>query len=485
MTGSASRRFFLAGLLAGAGSAALAEAPLTSLRPQPRPGAAPAAAPAVSKLRELVEAARLGGSVSVAVADAATGELLDQFGASRALPPASTAKAPTALYALDALGPSHRFATRLVATGPIVRGRIEGDLVLQGSGDPGLDTDALGQLAADLKAAGVHEVGGFFRLDDSALPTLPWIDPDQPEHVGYNPTIGALNLNYNRVHFEWKRGSAGYEITMEARALRYRPGVQVARMEIVDRSAPVFTYEARDGIDRWTVAKAALGRDGARWLPVRRPGDYAGEVFRTLARSHGIVLRPGGRGSVVGGRVLAQWQGPPLSEVLAEMLEYSTNLTAEVAGLAASGTLGPVPGSLAGSASRMNGWLKARYGLRDPALVDHSGLGYDSRISAQDMVTMLCGATRLEPLLKEMRVSDAGLVARAKTGTLNFVSSLVGYVPAGNRKLAFAILTADTARRDAIPPDQRERPPGARGWANRSRNLQKSLLAHWAETLRA
>ena len=71
---------------------------------------------------------------------------------------------------------------------------------------------------------------------------------------------------------------------------------------------------------------------------------------------------------------------------------------------------------------------------------------------------------------------------RAKTGTLNFVSSLAGFVATrGGRELCFAILTADTARRDAIPPEQRERPPGAKGWANRARRLQKELLRGWSE----
>lgn len=474
MTGRISRRVVLSGLMAGGATAAFAGAPLTSLRPAARPDRA---APA---WQDLIEAARLGGRVTFAVADAATGELLEALSPVRPMPPASVAKAPTTLYALENLGADFRFATRLVATGPIVNGRIEGDLVLQGSGDPTLDTDALGQLAADLKAAGVREVEGAFRVDAAALPSVPWIDPDQPEHVGYNPTIGALNLNFNRVHFEWKRAASGYDVTMEARALRFRPGVQVARMEIVDRQAPVFTYEDRDGVDRWTVARRALGREGARWLPVRRPTSYAGEVFRTLARSHGIVLRDGGAGSADGGQVIAEWLSAPLETVLKDMLDYSTNLTAEVAGLTASKTLGPPPTDLAGSAARMNGWLEARYGLHRPGFVDHSGLGYGNAVTARDLVRLLSGTKRLEPLLDRVRVRDDGMSVPAKTGTLNFVSALAGYIPAGGRTLAFAILTADIDRRDAIPPEQRERPDGARAWASRSRKLQRDLILRWA-----
>jgi serine-type D-Ala-D-Ala carboxypeptidase/endopeptidase (penicillin-binding protein 4) len=178
------------------------------------------------------------------------------------MPPASVTKVPTALYALEALGADHRFATRLLATGPVVNGRIEGDLVLAGTGDPTLDTDGLGQLAADLKAAGIREVAGEFRIDDTALPAAPLDRPRPARHVGYNPTIGAVNLNYNRVHFEWKRAAGGFQVTMEARAARYSPRVEIARVDLVDRSAARLHLRGPRRVERWTVARAALGNGG-------------------------------------------------------------------------------------------------------------------------------------------------------------------------------------------------------------------------------
>ena len=259
MTGRITRRALLTGLAAVGASAASTNAPLTSLRPMPRGGFAP---PSVF---EIAGEARLSGRIAFAVADVATGHILESLNPSLPLPPASVTKAPTALYALETLGPRHRFTTRLVATGPVAGGRLDGDLILAGSGDPTLDTDGLGQLAADLKALGIHEVTGAFRIDASALPRVPWIDPNQPDHVGYNPTIGAVNLNYNRVHFEWKRASGRYDVTMEARALRYSPRVEVARVDLVDRSLPVFTYEAR-------------------LLPAFRPGKPPQEFFRVQLR---------------------------------------------------------------------------------------------------------------------------------------------------------------------------------------------------------
>ena len=64
-------------------------------------------------------------------------------------------------------------------------------------------------------------------------------------------------------------------------------------MTVQDRGAPVYTYDlSADGMDDWTVARSALGDGGARWLPVRQPARYAGEVFRTLAAARGITLPP-------------------------------------------------------------------------------------------------------------------------------------------------------------------------------------------------
>ena len=484
------RRAVLGGLLSGVASAAMAGAPPTSLRPRPRGRLLPRRA--VAAPETLIEQAKISGQVSFAVADADTGEILETRSPLLRQPPASVAKTVTTLYALETLGPAYRFQTRLVATGPVEEGAVKGDLVLQGGGDPTLDTDALAALARDLKSYGIERVAGRFLVDASALPDLPHIDPGQPNHVGYNPAISGLNLNFNRVFFEWKRGAGGYDLTMDARSARYRPRVSIAQMEVVDRAHPVYTYSESAGRDAWTVSKKALGSGGGRWLPVRRPGGYAGEVFHTIARAEGIALsKPTpGQGS---GAVLAQHSSAELSVILQDLLKYSTNLTAETVGLTATRARGAPDGSLAASARAMSDWAIERHAVRHMALVDHSGLGPDSRVSARAMLQMLLSSGwdgPLRPLLKPVRFKDERgrpmrnhpVEAVAKTGTLNFVSGLAGYfqVP-GGRRMAFAIFAADLPRRAAIPPQNRERPPGARPWAVRARALQQDLIERWAQ----
>lgn len=492
------RRALLGGLAGLAAAPALARAPDVSPRPAPR--AADAAGRAAETLRaaeagRLVQEARLGAGAKVAyvVADARTGEVLESRAPLLPLPPASVMKAVTALYALDALGHGHRFATRALATGPVEGGRLEGDLILAGSGDPTLQTNALADLAGRVKAAGVVEVTGELKVWDGALPRIDRIDAGQPDHVGYNPAVSGLNLNFNRVHFEWRRAGGGWDVSMDARSDRYRPAVTVSRMQVVSRAAPVYTYADIGDVDEWTVAAGALGGAGSRWLPVREPALYAGEVFATFLRAQGIATGGLSRAAAppAGTRVLAEVESVGLRPLLADMLDYSTNVTAESVGLAASAALGPGADTLAASAGRMADWFADGLGARRPDFVDHSGLGDRSRLAPYDMVRALVAlgpGAGLADLLEDVPVRgeeyraipDHPARVRAKTGTLNFVSGLSGYVrPIGGRDMAFAVFAADLPRRAAIPRAQRDRPDGAAGWARRARILQHRLIDRW------
>ncbi|WP_432449653.1 D-alanyl-D-alanine carboxypeptidase/D-alanyl-D-alanine endopeptidase [Aliiroseovarius marinus] len=488
MTKDFSRRAFLAGAGATLGVPAMANAPLTSILPAPKP--ADYAKRSLPSIDHLISEAGLGGKYGFVVADARTGTILEARNPVLPLPPASVAKAITGAYALSELGTDHQFETRIVATGPVVNGKVEGDLVLVGGGDPTLDTDALAGMARALKAAGVVQIAGAFRVTGAYLPYQRVIDPGQPDHLGYNPAVSGLNLNYNRVHFQWKRAGGTYDLLMDARSDNLRPPVKMARMAVVDRKVPIFTYKDAAGTDSWTVAKAALGNGGSRWLPVRRPDLYAGEVFQVLARSQGVVLpRPEVGADIPAGTVLVTHSSAPLPEIVKGMLKYSTNLTAEVLGLAASAQADQKPADLAGSAAQMSEWAQQALGASRIAFADHSGLSDASRLSARDMVRALVTlgpSGELHGLLKAVapKIDNppvAGYAIRAKTGTLNFVSTLAGYVtlPDG-RELAFAIFTADMERRAGIARANRERPKGAKSWSRRSRRLQHQLISRWA-----
>ncbi|MEO0893935.1 MAG: D-alanyl-D-alanine carboxypeptidase/D-alanyl-D-alanine-endopeptidase [Pseudomonadota bacterium] len=484
------RRVFLGGLFAGLATGGHAKAPEVSLRPKKRPTAfAPRTAPNVDSL---VASAELGGNVTFSVVDINSGKTLESRGGSTALPPASVTKAVTALYALNALGPDFRFETRLVATRGVSNGVVQGDLILAGGGDPTLDTDALASLAAKLKQAGIREVRGTLRVWGGALPFERILDDRQPESVSYNPAISGLNLNYNRVHFEWKRVGGDYTVAMDARSAKYRPDVRVARISVAPRSLPVYTYTDKGDHDSWTVARDALGNGGARWLPVRKPEAYAAEVFATFARSQGIRLKVGRPLSAApGGEVVAWHRSPKLTAILQGMLKFSNNLTAELVGMTATARLQGRPQPLKQSAKQMSAWARDELGMVGAKLVDHSGLHETSRLTAEAMAKALArvyGQGALKPILKDIPMRhqngkvNAGhpVKVAAKTGTLYFVSSLAGYMSTARGKdMAFAIFTANNGLRASYDPTSGQRPQGSRGWNSRSKALQQKLIERW------
>ena len=490
MTAPVSRRLLIGGLLATAATGACAKAPDRSPRPHARPlrGIAPTAPDA----ERLIADANLGGTVAYLVADAATGTLLEGRNGREPMAPASTAKTLTTLFAFDRLGQGYRFRTRVVADGKVSGGRLNGDLVLVGGGDPTLDTEGLAELAQRLRQAGLREVTGGLRYWSGALPYEHEITGGQPDHLGYNPALSGLNLNYNRVYFEWQRQGAGYQISMNAPSDKRRPEVPMARMALVQRSAPTYTFSEQGDTDRWTVAQGALGKGGGRWLPVRHPGRYCADVFAALCASQGIRLAtPSSVARAPSGPVLAELLSDDLRAVAKDMLTFSTNLTAEVLGLTASGQ-----SSLPASASAMDVFLAGKYGAA-PRMVDHSGLGGASRVTAEDMVAVLVGCGPrgpLLPILKHIAMKDAQgrpvkdhpITVRAKTGTLNFVSCLAGYAQGpDNRLLAFAILTGDLRRRSALDEDDQDQPAGARAWNGRAKTLQQKLIERWGAVYRA
>ncbi len=485
------RRYFIASV-AALPSLAWASPPNTATRPVLR-NAANFQRAVLSSARLLDPA--LANITGYALFDVGSGEMLDSYQPDLALPPASVSKVITAIYARHVLGPDYRFVTRLYVTGPVIDGVVQGDLYLVGGGDPALDTDELAELAKTAVSAGVRAVAGRFFVDGSALPEISEIDPSQPDHLGYNPSINGLNLNFNRVYFEWKPIAGGYDLTLDARGLQNKPLVRWIDIRAEDRGAPVFEYTLANGHDRWSVAKSALGNGGGRWLPVRQPADYAGEVFQTLAAAAGLRLPAHTRGKVPSQAVeIAQFQSNRMDEVLRWLLKYSNNLTAECIGLTASQKLGGHPLSLATSADAMGRWVRENLGVSGVDFKNHSGLTDRARVSAAQMAGMLTHSrsqTGLNGILQTFGLVDrsgdsvnAGDVrVTAKTGTLNFTRGLAGYLEKGGRKYAFAILSADLAARANIPLEQRERPRGAKTWGGKAKRQEQALLRHWLEVI--
>ena len=477
--------------------AAASNAALLFTGPEVRAKAARAPLPAIfdpTALEAAVAARPAGTELGYLVLDLASGAELAAHNPDLPLIPASTAKLATALVALDVLGPEHRYRTELLGRGPVVGGVLEGDLILRGGGDPGLDLADLLELAVRLRAGGIQQVTGEFLIDDLSLPRLTEIESTQPLEAPYNPSLGALSLAFNRVQLTWRGGGR-----IEAATI---PPLD----EALFRPAPADALPP-GGIELETAGPAAVvwqvadrgGRLQEADLPVKDPGLHAGAVFRRLALAQGVLLpAPQRAPAPAEGGVIAVHESPPLRFLLHDMLLYSNNMMAELVGLSAAARLGPVADLASASALLLQRLeqLIPEVAWEGVELANLSGLDGSGRLTPRQLGAILRygwldeALPALLPasgwsgtLINRYREPGEALRVWAKTGSVNYGSALAGYLyPPSDRPAVFVAMISDLRARaayDALDRPNRTDEAAAQAWNANARALQNRLIDAW------
>src|SRR5262245_38967614 len=95
------------------------------------------------------------------------GQVLDARSEDLAINPASVVKIATSWWALETLGPEHRFTTRFAARGTIdpSHQRLNGDLIVHGAGDPDFQAENAFLVAEALNRMGIRQVSGSIVVD--------------------------------------------------------------------------------------------------------------------------------------------------------------------------------------------------------------------------------------------------------------------------------------------------------------------------------
>jgi D-alanyl-D-alanine carboxypeptidase/D-alanyl-D-alanine-endopeptidase (penicillin-binding protein 4) len=313
--------------------------------------------------------------------------------------PASNMKLLTSTALLDKLGAGYTFETRVMALAPPVDGVVQGDLYLVGGGDPLLREPGyaarvvdggpvytnVDQLVPLLKAAGVREVTGSVIGDDARYDSLRTV-ASWPASYGEQGDVGPLSA----LGIDDGFAEAGGSVPAAA-----PPAVQSA------------------GVVTDLLSSAGITVEGS-------PGS-------------GVV--PGGA------RVLAQLVSPPLRQVLQEVLRESDNTAMELMtkelGLQESGT----GSTLAGVATVRADLAADGLPLQGFVNVDGSGLSRSDRVTCALLVAALVRAGASGVLVRDLPVAgESGTLADelkatiaagrvdAKTGTLNGVKALSGWV---------------------------------------------------------
>ena len=175
----------------------------------------------------LADSSMQNASVSFCAADAITGNIISEYNPEKSLAPASVMKLITTAAALEILGPDYSFSTTLGYTGDLNKksGKLDGDIVIRGGGDPSLGSPYFPDYYAnfpdtwvsEIKKAGIKKVSGKVIADDSYYDYLPvpsgWIWEDIGNYYGAGVYGISVFDNTYKIHFRTGADSSDIEIT--------------------------------------------------------------------------------------------------------------------------------------------------------------------------------------------------------------------------------------------------------------------------------
>lgn len=159
--------------------------------------------------------------------------------------PASTMKLIPSFIALDTLGADFVWFTRIYHTGLIIGNRLQGDLIIQGSGDPKMTHERLEQLLYRVGQAGIHHIDGDI-IVDSAIFNNVTKDPasfDRSPLRPYNASPDGFLVNFNSVSIR------SHSLANNQAQLSYAP--QLANYQLPSK---VNTREAPCSSARYSLA---------------------------------------------------------------------------------------------------------------------------------------------------------------------------------------------------------------------------------------
>jgi D-alanyl-D-alanine carboxypeptidase/D-alanyl-D-alanine-endopeptidase (penicillin-binding protein 4) len=368
--------------------------------------------------------------------------------------PASVMKMVTTLAALDRLGPDFTWTTRFYADGPVVDGSLQGNLYIQGGGDPKLVLERIDATFRALQAQGVQRVLGDMVLDGSIF-ELPAHDPaafDNEPLRPYNVAPDGLLVNFKALVLRFVPQADGSALVQSEPPLAgvalparvplvqgqacgdWRAGLQA---DFSDPSAVRLAgrYPARCGERDWAVAYP-------------EPASYAQRALLGLFEAAGGRLDGRARIGPVPpqARLLLEAPSLPLASVIADINKRSNNVMAQQV-LLTLGAQRHRPARMADGRAAIADWWRGFVGTRQPAPVldNGAGLSRDERITTAALAQMLQRANQLPlgPIYRQSlslagvdgtteRMGERGLhsvVGRAwlKTGSLRDVASVAGY----------------------------------------------------------
>ncbi len=398
-------------------------------------------------------------AVALDIRPADGGKPLMAINHEHAVKPASVMKLLTTQAALELLGPEYRWITRVHANGPVDGEVLRGDLVFEGGGDPRFAHEDLWRLLARLRALGLREIRGNLLLDRRLfrveLPDAAAFD-GRPERA-YNAPSDALLLDAKALSLTmWPRAAGqavqvASDLALTGFAIVPPLAAEVPCQQLREQLQPQFTAQ---GMRFAGVYPLACGERELNFhLYTLDHAQYFAAVFRTLwsqlgGSFNGLVLDGQPQAD---SRELARWTSVPLGTQIRDINKFSNNVMARNLLLTLAAQRGGEPATTTAAVVRVMDWM-ASSGLETSTVVlqNGSGLSREERLSAATLAALLQRAWR-QPTMPEFvaalpiagidgtmakRFENSPLKGRAhiKTGSLDDVASIAGYVTARSGK---------------------------------------------------
>ena len=426
----------------------------------------PASVRSVLQVRDLP-----ADSLSIYVEDLQTGEVLLRWRDDEPRNPASTVKLLTTLVALDTLGPAYRWKTDVYVNGEIIDGKLNGDLLLKGYGDPFLVTERVWQLLRNIRQAGIHEITGDLLIDDSYFRVGDY-DPaafDRQPLRAYNVAPNALLMNFKVVRYWFEPDAETDAVSVKVEPpldnlqvdnrLRLRDGscrgfqrgITITSNGDVDKVT--FSGRFPKGCKRYAMDRTALSHN-----------EFVYGLFKTLWNESGGDF-DGSWGNVVAeaeAEPILSFESLPLRDIIAGVNKHSNNVMARQLLYTLSAEVSGSPGTEEGGLEVIAEWLTNKKLTSSVlAITNGAGLSREARTTASDMGSLLSFAWR-QPYMPEyvaslslsgldgtlsrrFRMTDLIGQAHLKTGSMDHVTAIAGYLQSrSGRRFALVALQNHT-----------------------------------------
>ena len=445
------------------------------------------------QIEKLLRGPLRNGVTGLFVADARSGEPLFAVNADDQLNPASNVKMISTATALELLGPTFKYTTRIMGAEPDATGKIAGDVFLLGTWDPTLAASDMDDLAEGLAKRGVKQITGDIL-------------------VGSDPTRDGIYRGM--VPIEIKAGEPGQPPTATTPANFNLITVEVtAKTDKKPRKRQKLTYKTEtitvDGKKRIKLTiGGTMGKGAEKVYPLytRERTAVAAHSLRAALIGHGVTVNGEMRvmelGDFIGESVkthalpveLARHESLELQDIVRKINKWSINWLADRVIMTAAALSKRTVPSMDVAVAAMYEWLQRhpQLGKDDVTIDTGSGLSYRTRISPQELVKVVRAAggfidgtntTQSKAWLDSLSIAgtDGTLRSRfrvpdikghihGKTGSLSTVIALSGVLDLDpTRPLAFSIVT-NTQR------------PLKKGYVRKAHEQLVKLIANYIES---